>query len=63
MNISGNQTSEVLPQRLIKLASELSQIMSQADYENGNVTWTREMAIAQQKLEEVILWALKALSK
>jgi hypothetical protein len=49
--------------RLKKAAADLSRLLSRVDYENGNVSWSREIAIAQQRLEEAMLWALKAVSK
>lgn len=41
----------------------LSQLLSRIDFENGHVSWTREMSIAQQRLEEAVMWAIKAINR
>jgi len=57
-----NQTDEQ-ETRLKRAAADLSRLLSQVNRENGNVSWSREIAIAQQKLEEAMLWAIKAVCK
>jgi hypothetical protein len=48
----------------IEAAAEgLSRLLSQIDFENGHVSWTREMSIAQQRLEEAVIWAIKAIRR
>ena len=46
----------------IKEASAaFARAVSHASYAQGNVSWPREIAIAHQKIEEALMWALKGL--
>ena len=47
--------------RLESAARALDGLLSEIDFENGHVSWTREMSIAHQRLEEVVMWAIKAI--
>jgi hypothetical protein len=47
--------------RLELAAHALDRLLSEIDFENGHVSWTREMSIAHQRLEEVVMWAAKAI--
>ncbi|MGB3022316.1 MAG: hypothetical protein WBE08_13695 [Methyloceanibacter sp.] len=47
--------------RLQSAAEALDRLLSEIDFENGYVSWTREMSIAHQRLEEVVMWAIKAI--
>lgn len=42
-------------------AEGLARLFCKIDFENGHVSWTREMSIAQQRLEEAVMWAVKAI--
>lgn len=42
-------------------AERLARLLCRIDFENGHVSWTREMSIAQQRLEESVMWAVKAI--
>jgi hypothetical protein len=42
-------------------AERLARLFCRIDFENGHVSWTREMSIAQQRLEESVMWAVKAI--
>jgi hypothetical protein len=35
-------------------AERLARLFCKIDFENGHVSWTREMSIAQQRLEEAV---------
>jgi hypothetical protein len=37
--------------------------VAQASYRDGNVAWPREIVLAQQKIDEAIMWALRALRR
>ena len=39
-----------------------SHAVAQASYGNGDVTWPREIVLAQQKIEEAVMWALRAVT-
>jgi hypothetical protein len=39
-----------------------SRSVAQASYRNGDVTWPREIVLAQQKIDEAVMWALRAVT-
>ena len=47
--------------RIEDAGASLARTILQVTYENGHVSWPREVAIAQAKIEEAVMWALKAL--
>jgi len=44
-------------------AERLARLFYKIDFENGHVSWTREMSVAQQRLEEAVMWAIKAIKR
>jgi hypothetical protein len=38
-----------------------ARVVAQASYRNGEVAWPREIVLAQQKIDEAVMWALRAL--
>jgi hypothetical protein len=64
--MTGGQESrhrECQTQRLSRATADLARLIAQIDYENGNVSWSRETALARQKLEEAFMWAMKGISE
>ena len=45
--------------RIRAAAVEFARVVSSANYERGNVSWTREIVIAQEKIDEAVMWASK----
>jgi hypothetical protein len=40
-----------------------ARVVAQASYRNGNVAWPREIVLARQKIDEAVMWALRALRR
>jgi hypothetical protein len=40
-----------------------ARVVAQASYRNGEVAWPREIVLAQQKIDEAVMWALRALRR
>jgi hypothetical protein len=40
-----------------------SRAVAQASYRYGDVAWPREIVLAQQKIDEAIMWAQRALRR
>ena len=52
---------EALIKRIEQAGAAFAGAVSQASYAQGNVAWPREIAIAHQKVDEAIMWAVKGL--
>jgi hypothetical protein len=49
--------------RIEAAASSFAQVLAHVSYEQGNVSWPREIILARQKIDEALMWALKGVGK
>jgi hypothetical protein len=40
-----------------------ARVVAQASYRSGNVAWPREIVLTQQKIDEAVMWELRALRR
>jgi hypothetical protein len=40
-----------------------SRALAQVSYANGDVAWPREITLAQQRVDEAVMWAVKAVTR
>lgn len=50
-----------LARSIEKAGEDFSRAVAQASYRNGDVSWPREIVLAQQKIDEAVMWAVKAM--
>lgn len=52
---------EALVKQVEQAGAAFAHTVSQASYAQGHVAWPREIALAHQKVEEALMWAVKGL--
>ena len=45
--------------RIRRAGEEFARVLARINLERGNVAWTREIVMAQAKIEEAVMWASK----
>jgi hypothetical protein len=61
--VTGIRDADIQMRDVEAVAKRLARLFCQIDFENGHVSWTREMSIAQERLEEAVMWAAKAIRR
>jgi hypothetical protein len=62
-DVAPDMAAPDLARAVEEAGAAFARVVAQASYRNGNVAWPREIVLAQQKIDEAVMWALRALRR